>query len=113
MQITSWETLGWNKYKLESIHMWELYHKEVWELKNRCFWIVVQEKALYSPFDSKEIKSVNPKGNQPWIFIARTDTEVPILWLPDAKSWLIGKDPETGKDLRQKEKGMAEDEMVR
>ena len=73
------------------------------------------EKILDSPLDSKEIKPVNPKGNQPWIFIGRTDakTEAPVLWPPDVKSQLIGKDPDAGKDWRQKEKGVAEDEMVR
>ena len=71
------------------------------------------EKTLESPLDYKEIQLVNPKGNQPWIFIGRTDAEAPILRLPDVKSWLIEKDPDTGKDWRQKEKGMAEDEMIR
>ena len=71
------------------------------------------EKTLESPLDSKEIKPVNSKGNQPWIFIGRTDAETPIYWPPDAKSQLIGKDPDAGKDWRQKEKGAAEDEMVR
>ena len=70
------------------------------------------EKTLESPLDSKEIKPVNPKGNQPWILIGRTDAEAPILWPPDVKSWLIGKDPDAGKDLRQKEKREAEDEML-
>ena len=72
------------------------------------------EKTLESPLDCKEIKPVNPKGNQSWIFIRRTDAEAetPILWLPDAKNWLIGKDPDAGKDWRQEEKGMMEDEMV-
>ena len=78
------------------------------------FQIVVPEKTLESPLDCKEIKLVNPKGNQPWIFTGRTDTEVeaPILQPPDAKSWLIDKDPDSGKDWRQGEKGMKEDEMV-
>ena len=92
--------------------MWELDHKEGWAVKNWCFWIVVLEKTLESPLDSKEIKPVNPKGNQPWIFFGRTDAEAPILWPPDAKSWLIGKDPDAGKDWGQEEKGMTEDEMV-
>ena len=76
---------------------------------------MVLEKTLESPLDSKEIKPVNPKGNQPWIFIGKTDAEAeaPILWLPDVKSWLIGKDPDAGKDWRQNKKGAAEDEMVR
>ena len=104
-------------YGISSNHvqMWELDHKEGWVLKNWCFGIVVLEKTLESPLDSKEIKPVNPKGNQLWIFIGRTDTEAEpaIIWPPDAKSWLIGKDPDAGKDWRQKEKGEAEDEMVR
>ena len=92
--------------------MWELDHKEGWVLKNWCFLIVMLEKTLESPFYSKDIKSVNPKGNQPWIFIGRTDAEAeaPILWLPDAKRWLLRKDPDDGKDWRQKEKGRTEDE---
>ena len=95
--------------------MYELGHKESWVPKNWCFWTVVLEKTLESPSDSKEIKPVNPKGNQPWILIGRTDAEAeaPILWLPDAKNWLIGKDPDAGKDWRPKEKGAAEDELVR
>ena len=95
--------------------MWELDHKEGWELKNWCFPIVVLEKTVESPFDCKEIKLVSPKGNQSWIFIARTDAEAdaPILWLPDLKSQLTGKDSDAGKDWGQKEKGAAEDEMVR
>ena len=82
--------------------------------KNWCFWSVVLEKTLESPLDCKEIHAVNPKGNQPWIFIGRTDAkaETPILWLPDGKNWLIGKDPDAGKDWRQEEKGTTEDEMV-
>ena len=97
------------------VRMCELGHKEVWAPKNWCFGTVVLEKMLESPLDSKEIKPVNPKGNQPWIFIGSTDAEAeaPIVWPPDAKSQFIRKDPEAGKDWRQKEKGMAEDEMVR
>ena len=96
------------------IVMWELDHKEDWALKNWCFQIVVLEKTLESPFDSKQITLVNPKGNQSWIFIGRTDAkaETPILRPPDVKSWLIGKDPDAGKEWRQEEKGMTEDEMV-
>jgi len=95
--------------------MWELNHKEGCESKNWCFQIVVLEKTLESTLDSDEIKAVNPKGNQPWIFTARTDakTEFLILWPPDAKSLLIGKDSDAGKKWRQKEKETAEDEMVR
>ena len=82
--------------------------------KNRCFQIKVLEKTLESPLESKKIKSVNPKGNHPWIFIGRTDdeAEAPVLWMTDVKNWLIGKDPDAGKDWRQEEKGTAEDEMV-
>ena len=97
--------------------MWELNHKESWVPNNWCFWTVVLEKILDSPLDSKEIKPVNPKGNQPWILIGRTNAEAEaealILWPPDAKSWLIGKDPDAGKDWKQKEKRVAEDDMVR
>ena len=94
--------------------MWELDHNEGWVPKNWCFQTVVLEKTLESPLDSKEIKPVNPKGNQPWIFIGGTDVEVeaPVLWPPDATSWLTGKDPVAGKDWGQEEKRVAEDEMV-
>ena len=94
--------------------MWELDCKESWALKNWCFWTVVLEKTLESPLDCKEIQPVHPKGNQSWIFIRRTDVEgeTPILWPPDAKSWLIWKDADAGKDWRQEEKGMTEDEMI-
>ena len=99
------------------VWMWELDYKESWVPKNWCFWAVVLEKTLESPLDSKEIQLVNPKGNQSWIFIGRTDTEAetetPILWLPDAKNWVTGKDPDAGKDWRRQEKGTTEDEMVR
>ena len=96
------------------VQMWELDHKEGWMPKNWCFWIVVLKKTLKSPLDSKEIKQVNPKGKQAWIIIGRTDAkaEAPILWPPDMKSWLTGKDPDAGKDWRQKEKRAAEIEMV-
>ena len=92
--------------------MWELDHKEGWAPKNWCFWTVVLEKNLESPLVCQEVKSVNPKGNQPWILIGRTDAEAPMLWPPDVKSWLIRKDPDAGKDWRQEEKGTTEDEMV-
>ena len=92
--------------------MSELDHKEGSELKNWCFWTVVLEKILESPLDHKEIKPVNPKGNQPWMFIGRTDAEAPIIWPPDAKNWLIRKDPDAGKDGGQEKKGMTEDEMM-
>ena len=101
-------------YGFSSSHvwMWELNHKEGWALNNWCFSTVVLENTLESPLDSKEIKPVNPKGNQPWIFIGRTDAEALILWPPDGKSQLVGKDPDTAKDLGQEEKGVAKDEMV-
>ena len=93
--------------------MWELDHKDGWALKNWCFWNVVLEKTLENPLDCKEIQPVHPKGDQSWIFIGRTDAEAetPILWPPDAKNWLTGKDPDAEKDGRR-EKGMTEDEMV-
>ena len=103
-------------YRFSSSHvwMWELDHKEVWVLKNWCLWTVVLVKTIESPLDYKEIKPVNPKGNQPWIFIGRTDTEAeaPILWPPDVKRWLTGKDPDAGKGWGQEEKGTTEDEMI-
>ena len=88
------------------VWMWELNYKENWVPKNWCFWTVM--------LDCKEIQPVHPKGNQSWIFIGGTDVEAetPILWPPDAKSWLIGKDPEAGKDWRREEKGITEDKMV-
>ena len=103
-------------YGFSSSHvwMWELGHKEGWVLKNWCFWAVVLEKTLQSPLDSKEIKPVNPKGDQSWVFIGRTDAEAEtsILWPLDAKNWLIGKDPDAGENWGQEEKGMTEDEMI-
>ena len=94
--------------------MRELDYKESWAPKNWCFLTVVLEKTLESPLDCKEIQPVHPKGDQSWIYIGRTDAEaeIPILWPPDVKDWLIGKDPDAGKDWRQKEKGTTEDEMV-
>ena len=94
--------------------MWEFNYKESWALKNWCFWTVVLGKTLESPLDCKEIQPIHPKGNQSRVFIGRTDVEVetPIFWPPDVKSWLIWKDPDAGKDWRQEEKGMTEDEMV-
>ena len=94
--------------------MWGLVYKESWAQKNWCFWTVVLEKSLKSPLKSKEMQPVHPKGNNSWIFIVRTDAEAdaPILWLPDVKNRLIGKDPDAGKDWRREEKGMTEDEMV-
>ena len=94
--------------------MWELDYKESWVPKNWCFWTVVLEKTLESPLDCKEIQPVHPKGDQSWVFIGRTDVEAetPILWPPDAKNWLIWKDPDAGKDWGQEEKGTTENEMV-
>ena len=94
-------------YGFSSSHvwMWELDHKESWEPKNGCFWTVVLEKTLESPLGCKEIQPVNPKGNQSWIFIGRTDAEAetPIPWSPGSKNWLIEKDPDAGKDWGQEE----------
>ena len=88
--------------------MWELDCEESWVLKNWCFWTVVLEKTLESPLDSKEIQPVHSKGDQSWMFIGRTgaEAETPTLWRPHAKSWLIGKDSDSGRDWGQKEKGM-------
>ena len=96
------------------VWMWELDYKESWVPKNWCFWTVVLEKTLESLLDCKEIQPVHPKGNQSWIFIGRTDAkaEALILWPPDAKICLIWKNPDAGKDWRQEDKGMTEDEMV-
>ena len=103
-------------YGFSSSHvwMWELDYKESWAPKNWCFWTVVLEKTLESLLDCKKNKPVNPKGNQFWIFIGRTDTEAktPILWPPDAKNWLIGKDPDAGEDWRPAEKGTTKDKMA-
>ena len=94
--------------------MWELDYKESWAPKNWCFRAVVLEETLESPLDFKEIQPVHPKGDQSWIFIGRTDAEAktPILWPPDMKNWLIGKDPDAGKDWRQEEKGRTNDKTV-
>ena len=98
------------------VWLWELDYKESWVLKNWCFWTVVLEKTLESLLDCNDIQPVHPKENQFWILIGRTDAEAeaqaPILWLPDVKNKLIGKDPDAGKDWRQEEKGIAEDEMI-
>ena len=96
------------------VWMWELDHKDDWAPKNWCFRIVMLEKTLETLLNSKEIKPVNSKGYQPWIFIGRTyaEAESPILWRPDTESWLIGKHPDAGKDWGQEEKEVTEDEMV-
>ena len=112
----AYKGLSSQNYGFSSSHvwMWELDYKESWEPKNWCFWTVVLEKTLESPLYYKEMKPVTPKGNQSWIFIGRTDAvaETPILSPTDVKNWLTGKDPDAGKDWRQEEKGMTEDEMV-
>ena len=96
------------------VWMWELDCQESWAPKNWCFWTVMLEKTLESPSDCKEIQPVHPKGDQSWVFIGRTDAEAetPVLWPPDAKSWLIGKEPDAGRDWGQEEKGTTEDEMA-
>ena len=96
---------------LENQSCWFLTYNLGWVLKN-CFQVVLLEKTLESPLDSQEIKPVNPKGNQPWIFTGRIDAEAPILWPPDTKSWLIGKDPDASKDWKEMEKRATEDGMV-
>ena len=108
-----WSSQGYG-FSSGHVWMWELDYKESLTPKNWCFWTAVLEKILESPLDFKEIQPVHPKRNQSWMFIGRTDVEAeaPILWPPDAKSWLIGKDPDAGKDWRWERKGMTEDEMV-
>ena len=108
--------LSSQRYGFSSGHvgMWKLDYKESWVPKNWCFWTVVLEKTLESPLDCKEIQAVHPKGDQSWEFIGRTDVEAetPILWPPDAKSWLIWKDPNTGRDWGQEEERTTEDETA-
>ena len=101
-------------FQVVMLWMWELDYKESWALKNWCFWPVVLEKTLESPLDCKEIQPVHSEGDQPWDFFGRTDAkaETPILWPPDVKNWLLGKDPDAGKDSRREEKGATEDEMA-
>ena len=103
-------------YGFSSSHvwMWKLDYKESRVLKNGCFWIMVLEKTLESPQDFKEIQPIHPKGNQSWILVRRTDAEAetPILWPPDVKNWLIGKDHDVGKDWRPEKKRIAEDDMI-
>ena len=96
------------------VWMWELDCEESWEPKHWCFWTVVLEKTLESPLDCKEIQPVHSEGDKPWVFFGRNDAkaETPVLWTPHAKSWLIGKDSDAGRDWGQEEKGMTEDEMV-
>ena len=122
-QLSDWtelnianKVLSSQNYDFSSSHiwMWELDYKESWAAKNWCFWTVVLEKTLESPLNCKEIQPVHPKGDQSCIVIGRTDAEAetPLLWPPDAKNWLIWKDPDAGKDWRWEEKGTAKDEMV-
>ena len=94
--------------------MWELDSEESWALKNWCFWAVVLEKTLESPLDCKRSNQIHPERDKSWVFIGRADAEAetPVLWPPHAKSWLIGKDPDAGREWGQEEKGMTEDEMA-
>ena len=116
--LSDWSDLIWSDwgYGFSSGHvwMWELDYEESWVLKNWYSWTVVLEKTLESPLDCKEIQPVHPKGNESWMFIERTDVEAEtlILWPPHAKNWLIGKDPDAGKDWSWEEKGITEDEIV-
>ena len=98
-------------FSCSHVQMWELDHKGGWALKNWCFQTLVLEKTLEGHFNCKEIQPVNPKGNQPWIFIGRTDAEAQLLWPPDVKRWLIGKDSDARKDWRQEKKATTEDEI--
>ena len=102
-------------FSISHVWMWELDCEESWVLKNWCFWTVVLEKTLESCLACKEVQPVHPKGDQCWVFFGRTDAEAetPILWPPDAKSWLTGKDSDAGRDWGLEEKGMTEDEMAR
>ena len=119
-RVLEWGAIAFSKspsshsYVFSSSHvwMWELDYTESWAPKNWCFLTVVLDKTLESPLDFKEIQPINPKGNQSWTFVGRTNAEAPILWPPDAKNWLIWKDPDAGTDWRQEEKGTTEDEMV-
>ena len=111
VKVSSSQSYGFSS---SHVWMWELDYKESWAPKNWCFWTVVLEKTLESPLDCKEIKLINPKRNQSWIFIIKTDAEaeIPILWPPNSKNWFIGEDRDARKDWRQKEKVRTEDEMV-
>ena len=107
-RLSNWTELSQSySFSISRVWMWDLDYKESWVPKNWCFWTVMLEKTPKSPLDSKEFQPVHPKGNQSWIFIGRTDAEAetPILWPPDAKNWLIGKDPGAGKDWRLERMG--------
>ena len=108
-----WSSHGYG-FSSSHVRMWELDCEESWAPKNCCLWTVVLEKTLENPLDCKEIQPAYPKGDQSWVFTGRTDAEAetPILWPPDGKSWLIGKDPDAGRDWGQEEKGITEDEMA-
>ena len=106
------QSYGFSSSHIQMTTMLTLGHKEGWALKNWCFWIVVLEKTFESPLDCKEIRPADPKADQSWIFIGRTDAKAPTLWPPDVKSCLTGKDPDSGKDWGQEEKWATEDELV-
>ena len=101
-------------FSCSHVWMWKLDYKESWAPKNWCFWTLVLEKTLESPVDCKEIQSVHHKGDWSWVFIGGiyVEAETPIIWPPHAKSWLIWKDPDAGKDWGQEENGTTEDEIV-
>ena len=111
--VAHWLSQGYG-FPSDHVWMWELDYRESWAPKNWCFWPVVLEKTLKSPLNYKEIQPAHPKGDQSWVFIGRTDVEAEtsMLCTPDVKRWLIGKDPDTGRELGQKEKGTTENEMV-
>ena len=112
--VFQYQTAKFNNAKLQLLLHWEWDCEESWAPRNWCFWTAVLEKTLESPLDCKEIQPVHPKGDQSWVFIGRADAEAetPILWPPHAKSWLTGKDPDSGRDWGQEEKGTTEDEMA-
>ena len=114
LQVLSVDILFKTVFSQNFMAGWELDCEESWAPNNWCYWTVVLEKTFESPLDCKEVQPVHPKGDQSWVFIGRTDAEAetPILWPPHAKSWLIGKDPDAGRDWGQEEKGTTEDEMA-
>ena len=110
----TYNSFGHDHFQKFGAIFWELDCEESWAPKNWCFWTVMLEETLESPLDCKEIQPVHSEGDQPWVFFGRNDAkgETPVLWPPDAKSWLIGKDSDAGRDWGQEEKGMTEDEMA-